>query len=105
MGELRTLMIIAMELRRFSPRTLESYLAAVAGLAKHYHQPPDQLDATKIQAYLLHLTVERRLSWSSCNVAVSGLRFFYQQTLGWAGVWVVIYTWWRVSHLPELLSQ
>ena len=55
MGELRTRMIHAMELRRFSPRTQESYLAAVAGLAKHYHQPPDQLDATKIQAYLLHL--------------------------------------------------
>ena len=41
---------------------------------------------TKIQAYLLHLTVERGLSWSSCNVAVSGLRFFYQQTLGWDAI-------------------
>jgi hypothetical protein len=50
-------MIHAMELRRFSPRTQESYLAAVAGLAKHYRQPPDQLDATKIQAYLLHSAV------------------------------------------------
>ena len=41
MGELRTRMTNAMQLRRFSPRTQESYLAAVAGLAKHYRRPPD----------------------------------------------------------------
>jgi site-specific recombinase XerD len=98
-------MINAMELRRFSPRTQESYLAAVAGLAKHYRQPPDQLDATKIQAYLLHLTVERRLSWSSCNVAVSGLRFFYQQTLGWEGLRLPIPPRRKPSKLPEILSH
>jgi integrase/recombinase XerD len=83
MRELRSKMINAMTLRRFSPRTQESYLAAVAGLAKHYKQPPDRLDPEKIQAYLLHLSVERGLSWSSCNVAISGLRFFYTETLGW----------------------
>lgn len=72
-----------MELRRFSPRTQEWYLAAIAALAKDSHQPPDQLDATKIEAYLLHLIVERRLSWSSCNVVVfSGSRFFDQETSG-----------------------
>jgi len=44
MGELRTKMIDAMSLRRFSPRTQEAYLAAVAGLAKHYKQSPAQID-------------------------------------------------------------
>ena len=105
MGELRTRMIDAMQLRRFSPRTQESYLAAVAGLAKHYRQPPDQLDAEKIQAYLLHLTVERCLSWSSCNVAVSGLRFFYQQTLGWDALRLPIPPRRKPSKLPEILSH
>jgi integrase/recombinase XerD len=105
MGELRTRMINAMQLRRFSPRTQESYLAAVVGLAKHYHQPPDQLSADKIQAYLLHLTVERGLSWSSCNVAVSGLRFFYQQTLGWDGLRLPIPPRRKSSKLPEILSH
>jgi integrase/recombinase XerD len=80
-------------------------LAAVAGLAKHYHQPPDQPDATKIQAYLLPLTVERGLSWSSCNVAVSGLRFFYQQTLGWEGLRLPIPPRRKPSKLPEILSH
>ena len=105
MGELRTRMTNAMQLRRFSPRTQESYLAAVAGLAKHYRQPPDQLSAEKIQAYLLHLTVERCLSWSSCNVAVSGLRFFYQQTLGWDALRLPIPPRRKPSKLPEILSH
>ena len=105
MGELRTRMINAMQLRQFSPRTQMSYLAAVVGLARHYHQLPDQLSAEKIQAYLLHLTVERGLSWSSCNVAVSGLRFFYQQTLGWDGLRLPIPPRQRPSKLPEILSH
>jgi integrase/recombinase XerD len=105
MGELRTRMTNAMQLRRFSPRTQELYLAAVAGLAKHYRQPPNQLDAEKIQAYLLHLTVERGLSWSSCNVAVSGLRFFYQDTLGWDAMKLPIPPRRKPSKLPEILSH
>ena len=36
MGALRTRMIEEMKLRNFSPRTQQSYLAAVIGLVKHY---------------------------------------------------------------------
>lgn len=105
MGELRTRMINAMTLRRFSPRTQESYLAAVAGLAKYSKQSPDKLDAEKIQAYLLHLSVERGLSWSSSNVAISGLRFFYVETLGWEQVKLPLPPRRKPSKLPEILSR
>lgn len=105
MGELRTKMIDAMLLRRFSPRTQEAYLAAVTGLAKHYKQSPAQIDVEKVKAYLLHLTVERGLSWSSVNVAVAGLRFFYLQTLGWDQVKLSIPPRKRPSPLPEILSR
>lgn len=53
MGTLRERMIRAMELRCFSPRTHESYLAAVKGLAEYYHQPPDQINAEKVKAFTL----------------------------------------------------
>jgi len=75
-------MINDMKLRRFAQKTQEAYVSAVAGLAKYYNQSPDLLDKEKIQAYLLHLMDERRLSWSTCNVLVCGIRFFYLQTLG-----------------------
>lgn len=105
MGALRTKMIDAMTVRRFSPKTQQAYLSAVAGLAKFYNQSPDQIDPTKIQDYLLHLTVERALSWSSCNVAVSALRFFYIETLGWDQVSLPIPPRKKPSKLPEILSR
>jgi site-specific recombinase XerD len=70
-----------MLVRGFSVRTRESYLAAVRGLAKYYRRSPDQLNAAQVQDYLAYLMEERKLAWSSCNVAVSGLRFFYRHTL------------------------
>ena len=82
MGALRTKMIEEMRLRNFSPRTEQSYVAAMVGLVKHYHRSPDQLTQDEIRCYLLHLK-ERGLSPSSRNVAISGMKFFYHQILGW----------------------
>ena len=105
MGTLRNLMSEAMQLRRFSPRTQQAYLAAVAGLAKHYHRSPDQIDPTQVQAYLLHLTRERGLSWSSCNVAVAAFRFFYVDVLGRDRIEMRIPVRQKSSKLPEVLSR
>lgn len=83
MNELRTRMTNDMILRRLAERTQHAYLGAVSGLARHFATPPDQLNREQIQDYLLYLTVERKLNWSSINVAMCGLRFFYHTTLGW----------------------
>jgi len=64
-----------------SPRTVDAYVAAILGLAKHYHQPPDQLGEEQLKNYLLYLAQERKLAASSLNVAVSGLRAFYDWVL------------------------
>jgi site-specific recombinase XerD len=81
MGALRKQMDADMVVRGMSARTRESYLAAVAGLAKYYGRSPEQVSQAEVQRYLLHLIEERKLAWSSCNIAVSGLRFFYHVTL------------------------
>jgi integrase/recombinase XerD len=75
-------MIEEIRLRNFSPRTEQSYVSAMVGLAKYYRQSPDQLSQEQIRAYLLHLK-ERGLSPSSRNVAISGMKFFSHQCLGW----------------------
>src|SRR5512132_2221556 len=74
MGALREKMVAEMKLRNFASRTQKSYLAVMVGLARHYHQFPDQLTQEQIRAYLLHLQ-DRGLSANSQNVAISGLRF------------------------------
>lgn len=105
MGALRTKMIDAMKLRRFSPKTQQAYLAAVAGIARFYNQSPDSISPDQIHDYLLHLTVVRALSWSTCNVAVSALRFFYFETLHWDHLSLPIPPRKKPSKLPEILSS
>jgi site-specific recombinase XerD len=97
-------MIKEMTIRGFSPRTQEAYLSAVAGLAKHYRQSPDKITKGMIREYLLYLIQERKLAWDSCNVAVSGIRFFYTHTLGRKSVSLSIPPRKKVRKLPEILS-
>jgi integrase/recombinase XerD len=104
MGALRTRMIEEMKLRNFSPRTQESYVGAMIGLAKHYRRSPDQLTQEEIRAYLLHLE-KRGLSPSSRNVAISGMKFFYHQMLGWNDKQLFIPPRKRSWQLPEVLGQ
>jgi site-specific recombinase XerD len=81
MGELRERMVHDLVVRGMSPRTPEAYLAAVKGLAQHYHQRPDTLSEPQIEGYLRHLLEQRHLAPHSVRVAVFGLRFFYTVTL------------------------
>jgi len=104
MTPLRQKMINEMKLRGFSVRTQQSYVDAVAGLAKFFNQSPDRLNKEKLRAYLLHLMEERNLSWSSCNVAVSAFRFLYGETLGDDSMRLAIPPRKKVDQLPEILS-
>jgi len=104
MTPLRQKMINEMTLRRFAPKTQEAYVAAVAGLARYYKQSPEKIDKQMIQDYLLYLMEDRKLSWNSCNVAVSGIRFFYTQTLGMDSIYLSIPPRKSDSILPEIFS-
>jgi site-specific recombinase XerD len=78
MTELRQKMIRAMELGNLSDNTQRRYLEAVTGLAKHYHQSPDQLTKEMIEDYLLYLKNDKGNAPNSCASTLSGLRFFYK---------------------------
>lgn len=104
MGELRDRMIRQMRLRRLAESTQEGYLHAMDSLVRYYRQPPDGLTDHQIQAYIIHLFDERRLAWSSCNVYVAGLQFFYGSTLGRVSVRFAIPPRRSEQKLPEILS-
>ena len=76
MTKLRQPMDDDMLARGCADRTRESYLEAVTGLARFSRRSPDEITDAEIQAYLVHLLRERRLSWSTCNLVVCGPRFF-----------------------------
>ena len=81
MTALRQRLIEEITLRGYSPKTTEAYVHAVAELARYYHRAPDRLTDPEVRAYLLHLHLETGKAASTLNVAVSGLRFFYQRVL------------------------
>ena len=66
---------------------------------------PDRIDNEKIKGYLLHLMESRKLAWSSCNVVVCGLRFFYNKTLGRQSTRLAIPPCKQPHKLPEILSS
>lgn len=82
MSALRQKMIEDMKLRGFAERTQEAYLSAVRQLAKHYRKPPDQINEEELRGYFLFLKNEKHAARSTCTVALCGIKFFFQHTLG-----------------------
>jgi integrase/recombinase XerD len=104
MTSLRQQMTDQMTVRGMAEKTKEAYLRAVTGLARYYRRSPDQLTEQEVQQYLLHLIQERRLAWSSCNVATNGLKFFCHVTLGRREAQFCIPQAKSPQRLPEILS-
>ena len=105
MGALRTRMENDLIVRGMAARTREAYVGAVARLAQFYRRSPEQLTDRDVQAYLLHLIQERKLSWSTCNIAANGFRFLYHVTLGREQAEFCIPAAKQSQRLPEILSR
>lgn len=103
MGELRERLQHDLVVRGMSPRTQEAYLAAVAGLAKHYHQRPDILSAQPGEGYVRYWIEQRQLAPNRVRVAVCGLRVFSTVTLQRPAFALPLPK--RGQKLPEVLSR
>jgi site-specific recombinase XerD len=86
-------------------RTQESYLGAVIGLAKHYGRSPEELSEAQVQSYLLHLIRERKLAWSSVNIACTALKFLYRVTLKRGEADFCIPSPRQPQKLPQILAR
>ncbi len=68
--------------RCLSERTRHAYVRAVSDLAQHCRRSPEQICDDEIIQYINYLADEKSLSFSSCNVALSTFKCFYNQFLG-----------------------
>jgi hypothetical protein len=66
----------AMLVRGLAERTRQTYIENVARLAIFYHQNPADLTPDQVEAWLLHLIRDRKLSYSTLNQAAAACRFF-----------------------------
>ena len=103
MTTLRKRLIEDMQVRNYSPRTVQAYVAAVVKLARHFGRSPDQLAGEDLRAFQVVL-LSKQVSWSQFNQVVSGLRFFYGTTLGRPGIVELLPYGKRPKRLPTVLS-
>lgn len=73
----------AIRLRHYSRRTEESYLLWIRRfILYHGKRHPSEMGAREIAAFLSHLAVQRHVSSSTQNQALSAIVFLYRQVLG-----------------------
>ena len=80
-----------MQLRNLAPVTIDAYTYHVDKFCRYFDKPADQLGPEQIRQFQLYLVHERKVSWSSFNQAVWGLRFLYEVTLQRP---------WEIRHIP-----
>jgi integrase/recombinase XerD len=69
-----------MQLRNFSPKTIDAYTYHVGRFAEFLGSSPEHATPEDVRSFQLHLINERKVGWSSFNQAVCGLRFLFRTT-------------------------
>src|SRR5260370_11180387 len=78
---LRQRMIDDMRMRKFSPKTQNAYIRAVLRFAAFLGRSPDSASDEDLRRYQLHLVVQG-ISPISLNATITGLKFFFEFTVG-----------------------
>jgi len=92
MGTLKEQMLMEMELRNFSPKTIQAYFGHMISYVKLFGKSPADLGDEEIRRYLYYLLKDRQVSWSNINIAYSSLKFFYTR---------IVHRPWNVDHIPR----
>ncbi|MEK6950259.1 MAG: site-specific tyrosine recombinase/integron integrase [Nanoarchaeota archaeon] len=70
-----------LQLRGFSPRTIETYLYQNQKFLEFIRKEPEQVQEKDIKAYLGHLLVDKKNAHSSVALAKAALKFYYDEIL------------------------
>jgi len=105
MTPLRQRMHDDLQLRNYSPQTIECYLRCVAQFAQYFRTSPERLGPEQVRQYQLYLVQEKHVSWSLVMQTVCALRFFYNVTLRQPRMLDYIPQPKRPKTLPTILSQ
>ncbi|HEY4082710.1 MAG TPA: tyrosine-type recombinase/integrase [Burkholderiaceae bacterium] len=101
---LRQRMIEDMRMRKLEPKTRSAYLRAVKKLALFLGRSPDTASAEDLRRFQLYL-VDQGTSPITLNATLTGLKFFFDVTLGRAELMAKMQPV-RVPHtLPVVLSR
>lgn len=103
-SELRLRMIEDMRMRKLELRTREAYVRAVRKLAKYLGRAPDTATAEELRNFQLHL-VDHGVSPITLNATITGLKFFFEVTVGHGEVMAKMQPVHVPRTLPVVLSR
>ena len=105
MTPLRKRMIEDLRLRGYAERTVEAYTQAVVHLARFFGQSPDRLTEEQVRHYLVHLSTVKKVARATHTIALCGIKFFYEQTLGQKWTVLDVARPKKEKKLPVVLSR
>jgi len=101
---LRQRMLEDMHMRKLADKTQSQYVRAVRRLTKYLDRSPDTATADDLRKFQLHL-VNEGVSPGTLNITITGLRFFFEVTLGNPALMVKMKSVQEPRTLPVILSR
>lgn len=105
MSNFRDQMEKDMQLRGFSPKTQYKYLAHLRQFEEFFHRPAEELGQEELRNFLHYLIKEKNVSRSYANGVYSGLKFFFETTLGRSWDMTQIPRVKKAQKLPVVVSR
>lgn len=91
-------------MRKLEPKTQAAYIRAVRHFAGFLHRSPDTATAEELRLFQLHM-VDGGTSAVSINATLTGLRFFFETTLGHVELLAKVQPVQEPRRLPVVLSR
>ncbi|MEO7081612.1 MAG: site-specific tyrosine recombinase/integron integrase, partial [Flavobacteriales bacterium] len=95
-----------LEIARYSPRTIDTYLSATRKLFQHFPaKHPNDIRTEDIERYQHYMASARKVSNSTLNQVVNAVRYYYKDVFGDAQRVKFIERPRRERKLPSVLSE
>jgi hypothetical protein len=81
MGYFKDKMITRIRMLGLSVRTEKLYIDRMTLLVKFFNCPPDKLSLNDINYYLSYLVNVQKVQFSTYNISINAIRFFYNKVM------------------------
>ena len=98
-------MICEMQVRNYSPRTIQSYVSMIAGLSRFYNISPDLLTTQQVKDYLQYRIQRHKVSVSTINQTIGAWKILQVDILKREWVDFQIKRPRKEKKLPMVLSR
>lgn len=71
-----------MQIRNYSPKTINAYVCSLINLARYYNLSPEAISKEQFKVYLHYLTETKKVSFTTINQLISALKILQHDVLG-----------------------